>query len=108
MTQPDPLLLEVLQGLVPLHIAQQATTPQHDQATAALRHADTIAAYGDRLTAPGNFQDPDDRRARGRLLTAMAAALAHGAAQPGGITWCGAHWCTSPHPACPNVERSAA
>lgn len=84
-TGAPPSLLALLDGLVAL--------------------ADAITEAGDRLTAPGNFQNQTDRHARGQLLAAMATCLALGAEQPGGITWAGAHWCTAPHPDCPKDTR---
>lgn len=104
-TEAPPSLLLILNGLVPLHLARFATHPgERTRAhVEAGDLADTIAAAGDRLTAPGNFQDKADRHTRGELLTAIATCLALGAEQPGGISWGGAHWCTAPHPGCPNT-----
>lgn len=101
-------LLLVLDGLVPLHLMRLGQPGElaraHAEATAQGGLADVIAEAGDRLTAPGNFRDPEDRRTRGRLLTAMATCLAIGARQPDGITWAGHHWCAAPHDACPNAR----
>lgn len=101
-------LLLVLDGLVSLHLMRLGQPGElaraHAEATAQDGLADVIAEAGDRLTAPGNFRDPEDRRTRGRLLTAMATCLAIGAMQPGGITWAGHHWCTAPHDECPNTR----
>lgn len=101
-------LLLLLDGLVPLHLMRLDRPGElaraHAEATAKDGLADVIAEAGDRLTAPGNFRDPEDRRKRGRLLGAMATCLAIGARQPGGITWAGHHWCTARHDGCPNVR----
>lgn len=101
-------LLLVLDGLVPLHLIRLDRPGElaraHAEATAEDGLADVIAEAGDRLTAPGNFRDPEDRRIRSRLLSAMATCLAIGARQPGGITWAGHHWCTAPHDDCPNAR----
>jgi hypothetical protein len=103
----DRLLL-ILDGLVPLHLMRLDRPGElartHAEATAQDGLADRIAEAGDRLTAPGNFRDPEDRRIRGRLLGAMATCLALGAHQPGGITWAGRHWCTAPHTNCPKTR----
>lgn len=98
------LLLDVLGGLVPLHLLR---LQHHPGELARARSecgtlADTIAEHGDRLTNHGSFRDRDHRAERSQLLNAMATALALGAIQDGGVTWAGRHWCTQPHPACPN------
>lgn len=108
-TETDAMerLLTVLDGLVPLHIARLGRPDEmnrtHEEAQDL---ADRIAEAGDRLTAPGNFRNPEDRQTRSRLLSAMATCLALGAHQPGGITWTGAHWCAAPHPDCPHTDGS--
>jgi len=100
----DPLLLDVLSGLVALRTLTLADPVERDRAqeraTAPGGWADAISEYGDRILNAAQFRG--DRQERGRLLTAMAAALAIGACQPGGVTWSGRHWCTTPHPDCPN------
>jgi len=102
-------LLLILDGLVPLHLMQLNRPGELHRAHAEAGDlADRISEAGDRLTAPGNFRNPDDRRERSRVLNAMAVCLALGARQPGGITWAGAHWCTNPHPECPNAKAGAA
>ena len=111
MTDHDTLIT-VLGGLVPLHL-MRLTRPgelsrAQSEAAADGGLADTIAEAGDRLTAPGNFRKPADREARCQVLNAMATCLALGALQPGGVTWCGAHWCTAQHPDCPNKPTEAA
>jgi hypothetical protein len=93
-----PLLMTVLDGLIPLHLMRLAQLSEGDRSRLAERYADALAAGADRLTAPGNF---DDRAERSEALTALAGALAIGAMQPGGVTWAGRHWCTKPHPNCP-------
>jgi hypothetical protein len=107
----DRLIL-ALDGLVPLHLMRLDQPGElartYAAATAKDGLADVIAEAGDRLTAPGNFRDPEDRRTRGRLLTAMATCLALGARQPGGITWSGHHWCTALHADCPNARPAVA
>lgn len=95
-----PLLADILHGLVPVHLARFAACSGHDRHVLAEQYGDGIASGADRLTAPGNFQD---RRERSEALTALAGGLALGAMQPSGITWCGLHWCTRPHPDCPNT-----
>ncbi|MFI9079152.1 hypothetical protein ACIGW8_22225 [Streptomyces sioyaensis] len=103
-TAPPPLLI-LLDGLIALQRAGFAAHPgKRDRAfVEAGDLADTITEAGDRLTASGNFTAPADRQTRGELLTVMATCLALGAEQPGGIDWGGAHWCTAPHPDCPNT-----
>lgn len=96
-----PLLADILHGLVPVHLARLAAASGRNRHVFAERYADGIASGADRLTAPGNF---DDRRERGEALSALAGGLAAGAMQPGGVTWCGLHWCTAPHPDCPNAR----
>lgn len=111
-TEAIERLLLILDGLVPLHLmrldrpGEMART--HAAATTEGGLADVIAEAGDRLTAPGNFRDPEDRTKRGRLLTAMATCLALGARQEGGITWAGHHWCAAPHADCPNARPEVA
>lgn len=103
-----PMLKTVLDGLIPLHLMRLAVLSEGDRKRLAEQHADALAAGADRLTAPGNFTD---RRERAQALTALAGGIAIGATQPGGITWAGHHWCTTPHPDCPvNTvnERQAA
>lgn len=94
-----PILLDVLSGLIPLHLSRLAGLSDRDRAHVTEQYADEIAASGDRLTAPENF---DDRHERARALTALAGGLAIGAMQPGGVTWAGRHWCTTPHVNCVN------
>lgn len=105
-------LLLVLNGLVPLHLMRLDRPDElarvYTQACAEDGLADVIAEAGDRLTAPGNFRDPEDRIKRGRLLSAMATCLAIGARQPEGITWAGQHWCAARHDGCPNVRAVVA
>lgn len=100
---PDNLAL-ALDGLIHYRLAQFQARPDELRRVQqeAGDYADTLAECGDRLTAPGNFPGRTDRRARAEALTAAATALALGALQPGGITWAGMHWCTNPHPGCPN------
>lgn len=100
-----PMLLTVLNGLIPLHLARLASLSEGDRKRLAERYADELAAGADRLTAPGNFTD---RRERARALTALAGGLAIGAMQPGGVTWAGRHWCARPHPDCPVNKVHAA
>jgi hypothetical protein len=96
--------LDALEGLVPLYLIRFEAQPlelarafaESDSA------ADILAESGDRLTAPGNFTGAEERDRRGEALSATARALALGALQPGGVTWSGRHWCTQPHPDCPN------
>jgi hypothetical protein len=97
-----PLLATVLDGLVALRLLEHRDPAVLADRTAAVAPhlADQIAGYGDRITALGNFLDPEDRRDRSRVLAAMATCLAVGAAQPGGITWAGRHWCTADHLDC--------
>lgn len=102
-TALPPLLVTVLTGLVPLHIARHATLSEDDQHALAERAADGIAAGADRLVAPGNFEDHHERAAALNALAAGLAALAH---HNGGVTWCGLHWCTAPHPDCPRTTRA--
>lgn len=104
-TQPllPPLLKTVLDGLIMLRLFEHRDPLVLADRTASLAPhlADRIAEYGDRITAPGNFTDPDDRMVRSRLLAAMATCIAIGATQTGGIAWAGCHWCTNSHPNCP-------
>lgn len=93
-----PLLMTMLDGLIPLHLMRLSDLSEGDRRRLAERYADDLAAGADRLTAPGNF---DDRAERSEALTALAGGLAIGAMQPGGVTWAGRHWCTKPHPDCP-------
>lgn len=106
---PLPSMLKLaLDGLIPLHLMRLADLSEGDRRRLAEQYADGLATGADRLTAPGNFTD---RHERGQALNALAGGLAIGATQPGGITWAGHHWCTTPHPGCPvNTvnERSAA
>lgn len=100
------LQFDILNGLVALRLAEFTQPEAHAAAAArAAETADVIAEYGDRITAPGNFTDPADRRDRGRAFAAMATAIALGAHQPGGITWAGHHWCTTPHVNCVNERK---
>jgi hypothetical protein len=99
------LLLTVIEGLVPLHLAHLTALSDGDRKRLAEQYADQLAAAADRLTAPGNFED---RRERGQALTALAGGIAAGALQPGGITWAGRHWCTRPHPNCTRPHRKMA
>lgn len=93
-----PMLLTVLNGLIPLHLARLAGLSEGDRRRLAEQYADGLATGADRLVMPGNFTD---RRERSQALTALAGGLAIGAMQPGGITWAGRHWCVTPHPGCP-------
>lgn len=96
-------LVNLLGGLVPLHMLRLSDPGRRMRvAYEAGNLAAYIAAAGDHLTNPAKYRRPDDRQARARVLSAMAAGLALGAYQPGGITWGGSHWCTAPHPECPN------
>lgn len=112
MTEPmlDPLLKTVLDGLIALRLIEHRDPALLAERTADLapRLGDQIAEYGDRITAPGNFTDPDDRLVRSRLLAAMSTCIALGAAQPGGITWAGHHWCITQHVNCVNAPRAVA
>lgn len=105
-------LLLVLDGLVPLRLMRLNRPGElacaHAAAGAEGGLADVISEAGDRLTAPGNFRDPEDRRTRSKVLNAMAACLALGARQEGGITWAGRHWCTAVHADCPNATAVTA
>lgn len=96
--QVPPLLVTILDGLIPIHLARITSLSHDDRQHLATRYADDIAAGADRLTAPGNF---NDRTERAQALTALAGGLAIGATMPGGITWAGHHWCTQPHDNCP-------
>ncbi len=99
----DPLLIEILNGLVALQMLRLSHSDQ--QLRTQLEASDlayVIAEHGDRLTNSGSFQDEGNREERGRVLNAMATCLAVGALHDGGVTWAGHHWCTAPHPACPN------
>lgn len=101
--QLDSTLLTLLDGMVELKLlcfADPAKLAAARAETGSL--ATTLAESGDRLTAPGNFgRDRDRHRIRSEALNAASTALALGALQPGGITWCGRHWCTAPHDDCP-------
>lgn len=92
------LLLDILGGLVPLHLMRLQHHPGEMQRAYAEAGdlADAIAEHGDRLTNSGSFRDPAHRAERARVLSAMATCLALGAMQPGGVTWAGRHWCTDP------------
>lgn len=103
-TASTEILLDVLGGLVPLHLMRLQRHPgemsrAHSEAADL---ADAIAEHGDRLTNAGSFRDPAHRAERARVLSAMATCIALGAMQDGGVTWAGAHWCVQAHPACPN------
>ncbi|MFF9787118.1 hypothetical protein [Streptomyces nigrescens] len=113
MTVPVPESLghlrTLLEGLVPLHMMRLNRPGELSRAhQEAEGLGDVIAETGDRLTASGNFRSPSDRAARRQVLNAIATCLALGAHQPGGVTWAGAHWCTAPHPNCPNAQQGAA
>lgn len=98
-----PLLLDLIEGMLPLQIARIDALSGADRAALAQQAADSLATGADRLTAPGNFTD---RRERAEALTALTAAIALGRRQPGGITWAGHHWCTTPHPHCPDTMKT--
>ncbi len=115
-TRDASLLLDILGGLVPLHLVRLRDPAELDRVRREITAeafgagspsenpqeyglADTIAACGDRLTNPNSFRSKADRADRSRLLNAMATALALSAMSPGGVTWCGRHWCTG-HAAC--------
>jgi hypothetical protein len=92
-------VLLVLDGLVPLHIMALADSFARERArweSSVVQLTDTISETGDRLLNPAQHTDRADRA---RLLSAIARALAIGAYQSGGVTWCGRHWCTD-HAAC--------
>lgn len=90
----------ILQGLVPIRIAHIMGMSPYKREILLAQATDRIAGGGDRVTARGNFTDRADRA---ETLSALAAGLALGALQPGGITWDGLHWCVSPHPDCPTA-----
>lgn len=93
---PDSLAA-VLGGLVPLYIMRLARPSEMARAIeSAADLADVLGPSGDRLTAPGNFKSRSDHVLRGDVLNAAAMTLALGAYQPGGVTWCGMHWCATP------------
>lgn len=119
----DERLLLILDGLVPLQLMRLSNPRERERAfrkiisSNVIRFgsdlvddpvmdslADVIASYSDRLTAPGNFRKRADHHERGRVLNAVATALALGAFTPGGVTFAGRHWCTD-HRRC---ERAAA
>ncbi|WP_445520496.1 hypothetical protein [Streptomyces sp. NEAU-174] len=108
----DSALMMVLTGLVAVRILALARPGEmaraHAEAAADGGLVDIISETGDRLTAPGNFRGPCERKTRAEVLNAMAACLALGAHQPGGVTWAGHHWCTAPHDNCPNRRYRAA
>lgn len=111
VTNPHEALLEplltILDGLVPLHVANLADPGEYERAQSRKEElADVLGESADRLVAPENFRHPDDRRRRGQALNAAAACLALGAYQYGGITWAGRHWCVKPHTGCPYPPAS--
>lgn len=44
----------------------------------------------------------------GEVFNFLARALAVGACQPGGVTFCGLHWCARRHPSCGNARGKPA
>ncbi|MER7126668.1 hypothetical protein [Micrococcus luteus] len=99
MTNDRTELLLVGMGLlVPLWIARVASWPDADRQAAAVAAADLISTGADELreTNPRRRDLP-----QGTVTSAIARGLALLAYQPGGVTWAGSHWCTTPHEGCP-------
>jgi len=108
------VLMETLAIAVPLAIAELAElhpTIRDLRSRHWLSEAATLVAHhGDALLWPS--QPRRRRTVSGCMIPGSPGtagtfvALAHGIAAAafadGGITWHGAHWCTTPHAECPN------
>lgn len=106
LTEPpvelSPQLADVIRGLVPFQLIRLAPMSPRERALLAHEIADELGEAGDRITNPAPFKN---RKDRSRVLTTLALGIAIGAMHHGGITWCGLHWCTAPHPDCPKAAR---
>ena len=99
-------LLDILDGLVPLHLMKLSGPAAAARAREKAEPLSwTIAESGDRLTAAGNFKHSSARSERAQVLNAMATGLALGALEHGGVNFLDRHWCTTEHPDCPNRSR---
>lgn len=94
---------------VPAWISKASILSLQEQNDAAERCADLIASGADgmfaanrktRATKPGGLPaEPQP----GEIRAAVAEALGILAHRPGGITFSGQHWCTTPHNGCPGT-----
>lgn len=89
------ILKLTLQLAVPLQIDALKSLTDDQRQRAAEEAAEIIATHGDDLQFGG--------RHCAEAFNALARGLALGAAAPGGITFAGLHWCTTPHPECPHA-----
>jgi hypothetical protein len=93
------LLPTALAFAVPLHIMQIRTWSDGRRSAARAEDAQTIASHGDDLQFGGKHC--------AATFNALARGLAQLADAPGGVTFAGLHWCTSPHEECPNRRQPA-
>jgi hypothetical protein len=112
---PSDVALTVLDGLVPLHIADLAASPSRLRAArhGLGDHIDTITAAAQHL-AEDNYRltqrarvvrmSTTARRERRQVLHSTARALAILAlTAPAGVDFAGRHWCASP--GCRAIDR---
>ncbi|MEV5819253.1 hypothetical protein AB0L22_08770 [Micromonospora haikouensis] len=101
----NPLLTTALEAAVPLHIMNLTQLHPNVRERVRTRWAadgvDEIAYRGDTLQFGSK-----KRGEAAAAFNALARALAAGAFQPGGITFCGLHWCVD-HTECVDAERQA-
>ncbi|WP_328344863.1 hypothetical protein [Micromonospora sp. NBC_00421] len=102
----NPLLLTALEAAVPLHIFNlhqlHPSTSERLRTRWAADGVDEISYRGDTLQYGSK-----KRGEAAQAFNALARALAAGAFQPGGITFCGIHWCVN-HQECMDADRQAA
>lgn len=99
------LLLDSLQLAVPLEIMRMARWSPEERVAAGHAAVDTVTTHGDAL----QFKGPNaaQRALTREAFVALARGLAVLAYQPGGVTFCGQHWCVD-HAECRAAEEAAA
>jgi hypothetical protein len=86
------LLADALSLTVPVRIVELAGLTDNQRYARLSRLAEIVGTRGDSL------QWRSKTATHGQAFAAFSDALALAAYEPGGITWRGHHWCTTPHP----------
>lgn len=102
----ERLLITVLTGLVPLHVMRLRDPVRMAEARATASERLELISGGDILAGSRAVHTKADRDERRQLLNAIALTVAVFAHEPGGVSVFGEHWCTAPHPGCPNGARA--